>query len=96
MLVGCFVGGLIIGIGGGVTTNAFVFTSLLTIPAFDNIVLYSIAVAAAFELAGTPRARFWFAVAAAALFIWFYPIISAAALPNDQAFNRWMWFDSWR
>lgn len=48
MLVGCFVGGLIIGIGGGVTTNAFVFTSLLTIPAFDNIILYSIAVAAAF------------------------------------------------
>ncbi|GAA3690824.1 glucose PTS transporter subunit IIA [Gordonia hankookensis] len=48
MLVGCFVGGLIIGIGGGVTTNAFVFTSLLTIPAFDSVILYSIAVAAAF------------------------------------------------
>ncbi|MEE4023094.1 glucose PTS transporter subunit IIA [Gordonia sp. PKS22-38] len=51
MLVGCFVGGLIIGIGGGVTTNAFVFTSLLTIPAFDSIVLYGIAVAAAFVVA---------------------------------------------
>ncbi|MCH5641473.1 MULTISPECIES: glucose PTS transporter subunit IIA [unclassified Gordonia (in: high G+C Gram-positive bacteria)] len=48
LLVGCFVGGLIIGIGGGVTTNAFVFTSLLTIPAFDSVVLYGIAVAAAF------------------------------------------------
>lgn len=48
MLVGCFVGGLIIGIGGGVTTNAFVFTSLLTIPAFDNVILYTVAVAAAF------------------------------------------------
>ncbi|AZG43790.1 glucose PTS transporter subunit IIA [Gordonia insulae] len=48
MLVGCFIGGLIIGIGGGVTTNAFVFTSLLTIPAFDSVILYSIAVAAAF------------------------------------------------
>lgn len=48
MLVGCFIGGLIIGIGGGVTTNAFVFTSLLTIPAFDNVFLYMIAVAAAF------------------------------------------------
>ncbi|MFM9377306.1 glucose PTS transporter subunit IIA [Gordonia sp. VNK21] len=48
MLVGCFVGGLIIGIGGGVKTNAFVFTSLLTIPAFDSVVLYAIAVAAAF------------------------------------------------
>ncbi|MFW0787162.1 glucose PTS transporter subunit IIA [Gordonia sp. CPCC 206044] len=51
MLVGCFVGGLIIGIGGGVTTNAFVFTSLLTIPAFDSVILYTIAVAAAFFVA---------------------------------------------
>lgn len=51
MLVGCFVGGLIIGIGGGVTTNAFVFTSLLTIPAFDPLLLYGIAVAAAFFVA---------------------------------------------
>ena len=48
MLVGCFVGGLIIGIGGGATTNAFVFTSLLTIPAFDPIGLYAVAIAAAF------------------------------------------------
>jgi beta-glucoside PTS system EIICBA component len=48
MLVGCLVGGIIIGIGGGVKTSAFVFTSLLTIPAFDNIALYGIAVAAAF------------------------------------------------
>ena len=48
MLVGCLVGGVIIGIGGGLTTNAFVFTSLLTIPAFSNIPLYAIAIAAAF------------------------------------------------
>ena len=49
MLVGCLVGGLIIGFGGGVTTKAFVFTSLLTIPAFDsNIALYAGAVAASF------------------------------------------------
>lgn len=48
MLVGCLVGGLIIGIGGGVTTKAFVFTSLLTIPAFSNMALYAVAVAAAF------------------------------------------------
>ncbi|MGV9710110.1 glucose PTS transporter subunit IIA [Gordonia sp. NPDC003424] len=51
MLVGCFIGGLIIGIGGGVHTNAFVFTSLLTIPAFDPLLLYGIAVAAAFFVA---------------------------------------------
>ena len=48
MLVGCLVGGLIIGIGGGVKTSAFVFTSLLTIPAFDNMGLYAGAVLAAF------------------------------------------------
>lgn len=48
MLVGCLVGGVIIGIGGGVTINAFVFTSLLTIPAFSNIPLYVIAIAASF------------------------------------------------
>ncbi|WP_312350648.1 PTS transporter subunit EIIC, partial [Actinomyces sp.] len=48
MLVGCLVGGVIIGLGGGLQTNAFVFTSLLTIPAFNNIPLYATAVAAAF------------------------------------------------
>ncbi|WP_328360635.1 glucose PTS transporter subunit IIA [Mycobacterium sp. NBC_00419] len=48
MLVGCLVGGVIIGIGGGVTTKAFVFTSLLTIPAFSNMALYALAVSAAF------------------------------------------------
>lgn len=48
MLVGCVVGGLIQGIFGGVTTSAFVFTSLLTIPAFSNIPLYAISVLASF------------------------------------------------
>ncbi|WP_347344720.1 glucose PTS transporter subunit IIA [Microbacterium sp.] len=55
MLVGCLVGGLIIGFGSmllglehGVTTQAFVFTSLLTIPAFEPIGLYAVAVLAAF------------------------------------------------
>jgi len=55
MLVGCAVGGLTIGIGSlilglqdGVTTQAFVFTSLLTIPAFHPIGLYAIAIALAF------------------------------------------------
>ncbi|MEV8266958.1 glucose PTS transporter subunit IIA [Microbacterium sp. NPDC076911] len=55
LLVGCFVGGLIIGVGSlvlglenGITTQAFVFTSLLTIPAFNPIGLYAIAIAGAF------------------------------------------------
>ena len=48
LLIGCLVGGLILGFGGSVTTNAFVFTSLLTIPAFSNIALYGLAIGAAF------------------------------------------------
>jgi len=48
MLVGCLVGGVIIGLGGGVKTSAFVFTSLLTIPAFSSMGLYAVAVLAAF------------------------------------------------
>lgn len=48
LLAGCLVGGLIIGLGGGLKTSAFVFTSLLTIPAFSNIPLYGIGIAAAF------------------------------------------------
>jgi PTS system beta-glucosides-specific IIC component len=48
MLVGCLVGGLITGFGGGVKTGAFAFTSLLTIPVFKPMVLYVISIAAAF------------------------------------------------
>jgi PTS system beta-glucosides-specific IIC component len=48
MLVGCLVGGLITGIGGGVKTSAFAFTSLLTIPVFTPAVLYVISITAAF------------------------------------------------
>ncbi len=51
MLVGCLVGGLITGIGGGVKTGAFAFTSLLTIPVFNPMVLYVISIAAAFATA---------------------------------------------
>lgn len=58
MLVGCLTGGLIIGVGSlllglphGITTQAFVFTSLLTIPAFNPIGLYLVAVAGAFVVA---------------------------------------------
>ena len=51
MLVGCLVGGLITGIFGGVTTKAFAFTSLLTIPVFSPMPLYAISIAAAFVTA---------------------------------------------
>ena len=45
----------IIGIGGGVTTKAFVFTSLLTIPAFSSMGLYAVAVLAALPLGAQER-----------------------------------------
>ncbi len=48
MLTGCVVGGLVIGIGNGVTTNTFVFTSLLTIPVFTPTAVYGLGIAAAF------------------------------------------------
>lgn len=51
MLVGCLVGGLITGLLGGVDTNAFAFTSLLTIPVFSPIPVYAISIAAAFVVA---------------------------------------------
>ncbi|PFG32855.1 glucose PTS transporter subunit IIA [Sanguibacter antarcticus] len=51
MLVGCLVGGLITGLSGGVTTGAFAFTSLLTIPVFSPMPLYAISIAAAFVTA---------------------------------------------
>ena len=48
MLTGCVVGGLVIGVGGGATTNTFVFTSLLTIPVFTPTAVYGLGIAAAF------------------------------------------------
>ena len=54
MLIGCFLGGLTIGVGSmitggiGVTASAFAFTSLLTIPLFSPVALYCLAIAIAF------------------------------------------------
>ena len=46
------------------------------------------------------RGRRWLAVlplvGSAALFAWFYPILSAAPLSGPGAFAQWMWLDSWR
>lgn len=55
MLIGCFAGGLTIAIlglaSGGVTTAAFAFTSLLTIPVFHPTWIYAIAIGVAFVTA---------------------------------------------
>jgi beta-glucoside PTS system EIICBA component len=48
MLVGCFVGGLITGLSGGVKASGFAFTSLLTIPMFSPMPVYGISIGAAF------------------------------------------------
>ena len=48
MLTGCVAGGLVIGIGRGVITHTFVFTSLLTIPVFSPMAVYGLGIAAAF------------------------------------------------
>lgn len=44
-------------------------------------------------LKGVPVAMM---AAAAGLFAWFYPILSAAPLDGEMAFMDWMWLDSWR
>jgi len=35
-------------------------------------------------------------IASAALFAWFYPILSAAPLAGEDSFAFWMWLDGWR
>ena len=55
-------------------------------------------IAAAFHRFGRGRFAGWdeaFLLLSAGLFAWFYPILSAAALSDPQAFLRWMWFDRW-
>ncbi len=72
MLVGCFAGGLSIAILGwlfpatlangqvvrGVTTTAFAFTSLLTIPVFNQMWVYAISIAIAFVVSAVLVATF--------------------------------------
>lgn len=37
----------------------------------------------------------WFAAAALLLFVYFYPILSAAPLPDAGAYRWWTWFPGW-
>ncbi len=40
---------------------------------------------------------YWLVLAGSVgVFAWFYPILSAAELSGEQAFNFWMWLDGWR
>lgn len=37
----------------------------------------------------------WYLVLCVGLFAYFYPILSAQALPGDRGFERWIWFPNW-
>jgi len=40
---------------------------------------------------------YWLVLAGSVgVFAWFYPILSAAQLSGEQAFNTWMWLSTWR
>lgn len=57
-----------------------------------------VALAAAFDHFGKGRFEHWdegFAIAAFGLAVYFFPILSAAPLPNEMAFQHWMWFSTW-
>ena len=57
----------------------------------------ALVIAAAFDH-WRERARYWdeaYLVVAAVLFIHFYPILAATALPGPQAFQKWMWLRTW-
>lgn len=90
MLVGCATGGVTIAIlglaSGGVRTGAFAFTSLLTVPVFNPMWVYAVAIAAAFFVAFTLVVLFDYrtaeqkaaAVAAA-------PVAASAPIVEDEA-----------
>ena len=64
---------------------------------YPSTIFLCLALAAALDdLRG--RGRDWdtaFVAVSAVLFVYFYPILSAAALPDADAFRRWMWFPTW-
>ncbi|WP_414902606.1 glycosyltransferase family 39 protein [Sphingomonas flavalba] len=57
--------------------------------------LLSIALAGALHHMRSGRVAALFLAVAAAMFVYFLPIISAAPLADAQAFRHWMWFSSW-
>lgn len=57
-----------------------------------------IALAAAWDRYATGKLKYWdegYLVMVFGLTVYFFPILSAAPLANDQAFLRWMWFSTW-
>lgn len=64
---------------------------------YPSTIFLCLALAAAFDdlRESRPHGDEAFLALSAGLFLLFYPIISAAALPNAQAFQHWMWFPTW-
>ena len=64
---------------------------------YPSTIWLCIAIAAAFHhwRAKWPHWDKVFLAAASVLFLYFFPILSAQALPSADAFHRWTWFDSW-
>ena len=64
-----------------------------------SAIFLCLALAAAFHHFDRGRKRGreeWFLAVALLVFVYFYPIISAAPLRDATRFNYWMWFDNWR
>lgn len=58
----------------------------------------ALAIAAVAHRYARGRLQGWdetFLALCAGLFLYFYPILSAAALPQPASFERWAWFDGW-
>lgn len=60
-------------------------------------IILSVVLAVAFQhYAGkVKRNDEWYLVLCVGLFAYFYPILSALALPSERSFERWIWFPGW-
>lgn len=60
-------------------------------------IILSVVLAVAFQhyAARVKRNDEWYLVLCIGLFAYFYPILSALALPSSRGFERWIWFPSW-
>ena len=59
-------------------------------------ILLCIALAVAFDHFKRARAwDEWFLIAVVALFVFFFPVLSAAPLSGPGAFHFWAWFPGW-
>jgi dolichyl-phosphate-mannose--protein O-mannosyl transferase len=61
-------------------------------------IFLAVALAAAGDRYARGKLKYWdegFLVMTFGLAVYFYPILSAAPLANERAFEHWMWFSTW-